>query len=42
MPYWLFMGPMTVGMTLLTVESAVDLVRTLRQGHADDKHTSLA
>jgi len=42
MPYWLFMGPMTVGMTLLTLESAAELLRTLRQGRADDKHTSLA
>ena len=42
MPYWLFMGPMTVGMTLLTLESAIDLVRTLRRGRAGAKHTSLA
>lgn len=42
MPYWLFMGPMTVGMTLLTLESAAELLRTLRQGRADDKRTSLA
>jgi TRAP-type C4-dicarboxylate transport system permease small subunit len=42
MPYWLFMGPMTVGMTLLTLESAAELLRTLRQRRADDKHTSLA
>ena len=42
MPYWLFMGPMTVGMALLTLESAIDLVRTLRRGRAGAKHTSLA
>ena len=42
MPYWLFMGPMTVGMTLITLESAIDLVRTLRRGRAGAKHTSLA
>jgi hypothetical protein len=36
------MGPMTVGMTLLTLESATELLRTLRQGRADDKRTSLA
>ena len=42
MPYWLFMAPMTVGMTLLTLESLAQLRRTWRQGHADDKQTTLA
>lgn len=42
MPYWLFMAPLTVGMTLLTLESLAQLHRTWRQGHADDKQTTLA
>ena len=42
MPYWLFMAPMTIGMTLLTLESLAQLRRTWRQGHADNKQTTLA
>lgn len=42
MPYWLFMAPLTLGMALLTLEYLLQLVRTLRQGHADDKQTTLA
>lgn len=42
MPYWLFMAPMTIGMTLLTLESLALLRRTWRQGHADNKQTTLA
>ena len=42
MPYWLFMAPMTIGMTLLTLESLAQLRRTWRQGHASDKQTTLA
>jgi TRAP-type C4-dicarboxylate transport system permease small subunit len=42
MPYWLFMAPLAVGMALLTVESLLQLVRTLRQRRADDKQTTLA
>ena len=42
MPYWLFMAPLLLGMALLTLESLVQLVRTLRQRHADDKQTTLA
>jgi TRAP-type C4-dicarboxylate transport system permease small subunit len=42
MPYWLFMAPLALGMALLTLEYLLQLVRTLRQGHADDKQTTLA
>jgi len=42
MPYWLFMAPMTIGMTLLTLESLALLRRTWRQGYADNKQTTLA
>jgi TRAP-type C4-dicarboxylate transport system permease small subunit len=42
MPYWLFMAPLLVGMALLTLESLLQLVRTVRQRRADDKQTTLA
>jgi TRAP-type C4-dicarboxylate transport system permease small subunit len=42
MPYWLFMAPLTLGMALLTLEYVLQLRRTLQQGHADAKHTTLA
>lgn len=42
MPYWLFMAPMTLGMALLTLEYVLQLLRTIRQRRADDKHTTLA
>lgn len=42
MPYWLFMAPLTVGMALLTLEYFLQLLRTLRQGRADEKNTTLA
>jgi len=42
MPYWLFMAPLAVGMALLTLESLIQLVRTVRQRRADDKQTTLA
>ena len=41
-PYWLFMAPLLVGMALLTLESLLQLVRTVRQRRADDKQTTLA
>jgi hypothetical protein len=42
MPYWLFMAPLTLGMALLTLEHALQLRDTLRQGRANDKQTTLA
>ncbi|MEY4645942.1 MAG: hypothetical protein RLZZ596_2773 [Pseudomonadota bacterium] len=42
MPYWLFMAPLTLGMSLLTLEYVLQLRRTLQQGHADAKQTTLA
>lgn len=42
MPYWLFMAPLGLGMALLTLESLLQLVRTLQRRRADDKHTTLA
>ena len=42
MPYWLFMAPLAVGMALLTLESLLQLVRTVQQRRADDKQTTLA
>lgn len=41
MPYWLFMAPLTVGMTMLTLEHLLLLLETIRRGQADDKHTTL-
>lgn len=41
MPYWLFMAPLTLGMGLLTLESLLQLLRTLRLGHAEAKQTTL-
>jgi hypothetical protein len=42
MPHWLFMAPLTLGMALLTLEHALQLRCTLRQGRANDKQTTLA
>jgi TRAP-type C4-dicarboxylate transport system permease small subunit len=42
MPYWLFMGPLTLGMFMLTLEHLILLVQTLRRGQASDKLTTLA
>lgn len=42
MPYWLFMAPLTLGMALLTLEYVLQLRRTLRQGRASAKQTTLA
>ena len=41
MPFWLFMGPLAVGTLLLTLETALTFVRTLRRGQPDEKHTTL-
>ena len=41
MPFWLFMGPLTLGSLLLAVETAVTLVHTWRKRRADEKHTVL-
>ena len=40
-PFWLFMGPLTVGSLLLVVETAVTLVHTWRKRRPDEKHTVL-
>lgn len=42
MPYWLFMGPLTVGMAMLTLEHMILLVQAVRRGQASDKLTTLA
>jgi len=41
MPFWLFMAPLAIGAVLLALTTGVVFLRTLRQGHADDKHTTL-
>ena len=41
MPFWLFMGPVTVGSLLLVVETAITFVHTLRRGRPEDKQTVL-
>ena len=42
MPYWLFMGPLTLGMAMLTLEHLLLLVETVRRGRASEKLTTLA
>lgn len=42
MPFWLFMGPLTLGMLWLAAETVAELVRTWRSGRAADKHTTLS
>jgi TRAP-type C4-dicarboxylate transport system permease small subunit len=42
MPYWLFMAPLTLGMSMLTLEHLLLLAQTLRRGRAYEKHTTLA
>lgn len=42
MPFWLFMAPLVVGMSLLSLETAVRLGHTWRRGRAEDKHTVLS
>ena len=41
MPFWLFMGPLAVGMALLVLETAMMLVHTWRRKRPEDKHTVL-
>src|SRR5678816_929966 len=41
MPFWLFMGPLVVGSTLLVVETFMTLVHTWRRKRPEDKHTVL-
>ncbi|MEI7444638.1 MAG: TRAP transporter small permease subunit [Burkholderiales bacterium] len=41
MPMWLFMAPLAVGGTLLSLETAIVFARTLSRGRADDKQTTL-
>ncbi|MBS7803412.1 TRAP transporter small permease [Rhizobiales bacterium TNE-4] len=41
MPFWLFMGPMAVGMALLSIETFAQFIRTLRNRKADEKSTTL-
>lgn len=41
MPFWLFMGPMAVGMAFLSIESFSQFLRTLRNRRADEKSTTL-
>jgi TRAP-type C4-dicarboxylate transport system permease small subunit len=41
MPFWLFMAPLVLGMTLLAVETAARLVHTWRRKRPEDKHTVL-
>ena len=42
MPYRLFMAPLWLSMALLTLDHALQLRYTLRQGRANDKQTTLA
>ena len=41
MPFWLFMAPLLAGSLLLLFATTVILIRTLRQGRADAKQTTL-
>ena len=41
MPFWLFMGPMAVGMAFLSIETFAQFIRTLRNRKADEKSTTL-
>lgn len=41
MPFWLFMGPMALGMLFLAIETLAQFVRTLRNRRADEKSTTL-
>lgn len=41
LPFWLFMGPLALGTLLLTLETALTFVHTLRRGQAEEKHTTL-
>ena len=41
MPFWLFMGPMAIGMACLAVETFAQFIRTLSNRKADEKSTTL-
>jgi TRAP-type C4-dicarboxylate transport system permease small subunit len=41
MPFWLFMAPLAVGMTLLALETFLRLQRSWRRKRPEDKHTVL-
>ena len=41
MPFWLFMGPLTVGAFLLVIETVATFVHTLRRRRPEEKHTVL-
>lgn len=41
MPFWLFMGPLAVGASLLSLETLAAFVQTWKRGRPDDKHTTL-
>ena len=40
-PFWLFMGPLTLGALLLAIETALALAHTWRNRRPDAKHTVL-
>lgn len=41
MPFWMFMAPLALGMALLALATAHDLLRTFRRGEASAKQTTL-
>lgn len=41
MPFWLFMGPMAIGMACLSIETFAQFMRTLGNRKADEKSTTL-
>lgn len=42
MPFWAFMAPLTVGMVLLAIETAMMLRHTWRRGRPEEKQTTLS
>lgn len=42
MPFWLFMAPLSLGMSLLAFAAVGQLKRTWRRGRSDEKHTTLS
>jgi TRAP-type C4-dicarboxylate transport system permease small subunit len=41
MPFWLFMGPLSLGALLLVIETIAMFVHTLRRRRPEEKHTVL-
>ena len=41
MPFWLFMGPLAIGATLLSIETLATFAHTWKRGRPEDKHTTL-